>query len=87
MGNQIYDDSIEPILREAFDLVGFSAQHTTYPVVIQIAKKIKIQRPDVKMVVGGHNAYFADRLTLDRLPQTTSLTGGRRRHAASIAAS
>jgi len=32
------------------DLVGFSGQYTTYPAVIQIAKKIKIKQSDVKMV-------------------------------------
>jgi len=68
MGKNIYDDCAERILDEAPDLVGFSAQCTTYPAVIQICRKIKNKRPDVKIVIGGHNASFVDRLTLERYP-------------------
>jgi radical SAM superfamily enzyme YgiQ (UPF0313 family) len=68
LGDHIYGDCAERVLRKAPDLVGFSAQCTTYPAVIQIAKKIKIKRPDVKIVIGGHNASFVDRLTLEKVP-------------------
>lgn len=68
MGKNIYDNCAERILAEAPDIVGFSAQCTTYPAVIQICRKIRNKRPDVKIVIGGHNASFVDRLTLDRYP-------------------
>ena len=59
-GRDIYDDCVEKILAEAPDLVGFSAQCTIYPAVIQISKKIKGRDPHVKIVIGGHNASFVD---------------------------
>lgn len=68
MGKNIYGDCAERILDEAPDVVGFSAQCTTYPAVVQICRKIKNKRPDVKIVIGGHNASFVDRLTLERYP-------------------
>ncbi len=65
-GRDIYDDCVERILAEAPDLVGFSAQCTTYPAVIRISKKIKGRDPHVKIVIGGHNASFVDQTTLFR---------------------
>jgi radical SAM superfamily enzyme YgiQ (UPF0313 family) len=68
MGKNIFGYCAERILDEAPDLVGFSAQCTTYPAVIQISEKIRNKRPDVKIVVGGHNATFVDRLCLEGYP-------------------
>lgn len=68
MGKNIYGECAERILDEAPDLVGFSAQCTTYPAVVQISEKIRNKRRDVKIVVGGHNASFVDRLSLERYP-------------------
>ncbi len=76
MGKKIYGDCAERILDEAPDLVGFSAQCTTYPAVVQICKKIKNKRPDVKIVIGGHNASFVDRLTLERYPFVDCIVRG-----------
>ena len=75
-GGHIYDDCAERILEEAPDLVGFSAQCTTYPAVIQISKKIRDERSDVKIVIGGHNASFVDRLTLERHPFVDCIVRG-----------
>lgn len=68
MGSGIYQDCAERILEKSPSLVGFSAQCTTYPAVIQISKRIKAQEPGVKIVIGGHNASFVDRITLERYP-------------------
>ncbi|MFH1488472.1 MAG: radical SAM protein [Pseudomonadota bacterium] len=68
MGTRIYDDCAERIMAERPDLVGFSAQCTTYPPVIRIAQRIKAVNPGVKVVIGGHNASFVDRLTLETYP-------------------
>jgi hypothetical protein len=68
MGKNIYGECAERILGDAPDLVDFSAQCTTYPAVVQISRKIRNKRPDVKIVVGGHNASFVDRLSLERYP-------------------
>lgn len=76
MGKGIYDDCAERILEEAPDLVGFSAQCTTYPAVIQISKKVKAKRPSTKIVFGGHNASFVDQVTLERYPFVDCIVRG-----------
>jgi radical SAM superfamily enzyme YgiQ (UPF0313 family) len=68
MGKQIYDDCAEAVLAEMPDVVGLSAQCTTYPAVLQIARRIKMQKPGVKIVIGGHNASFVDGATLKGYP-------------------
>ena len=75
-GKDIYDDCVEKILAETPDLVGFSAQCTTYPAVIQISKKIKGRDPHVKIVIGGHNASFVDQMTLKRYPFIDAIVRG-----------
>ena len=75
-GRDIYDDCVERILAEAPDLVGFSAQCTTYPAVIQLSKKIKGRDPHVKIVIGGHNASFVDQITLKRYPFIDAIVRG-----------
>jgi len=75
-GSKIYDDCAEMIAEHAPDLVGFSAQCTTYPSVINIAKKIKIIQPQVKIVIGGHNASFVDIETLTRYPWIDAIVRG-----------
>jgi hypothetical protein len=76
MGKNIYGDCAERILDEAPDLVGFSAQCTTYPAVVQISRKIRDKRPDVKIVIGGHNASFVDRPTLEKYPFVDCIVRG-----------
>ena len=76
IGKGIYDDCAERILEQAPDLVGFSAQCTTYPAVIQISKKVKARRPSAKIVIGGHNASFVDKMTLQRYPFVDCIVRG-----------
>ena len=76
MGKGIYGDCAERILEEAPDLVGFSAQCTTYPAIIQISRIIKSARPGVKIIVGGHNASFLDETTLARYPFIDAIVRG-----------
>ena len=66
MGKDIYNDCADLILEKAPDLVAFSAQCTTYPAVIRISEIIKEKKPDINIVVGGHNASFVDIETLER---------------------
>jgi radical SAM superfamily enzyme YgiQ (UPF0313 family) len=68
MGTRIYDDCADSILEEKPDLVGLSVQCTTFPAAIQICKRIRERRSDVKIVLGGHNASFVADLTLRRFP-------------------
>ena len=76
MGKHIYDDCAALILSNAPDLIGFSAQCTTYPGVIQICQKVKAKRPDVRITIGGHNASFVDILTMQRYPFIDSIVRG-----------
>lgn len=68
MGESIYDDCAEMILERDPDMVGFSAQCTTYPAVVQIARRLKTRRKDLLTIVGGHNASFVDERTLGSFP-------------------
>ena len=76
IGRDIYRDCADRIMEEDPDLVGFSAQCTTYPPVIQIAKMIKARKPGVKVIIGGHNASFVDRLTLEKYPFIDAIIRG-----------
>ncbi|MDY6934632.1 MAG: cobalamin-dependent protein [Spirochaetota bacterium] len=75
-GKSIYNDCADIILKEKPDLVGFSAQCTTYPPVIQIAKLIKTKSPEILTIIGGHNASFVDHLTLEQYPWIDSIIRG-----------
>lgn len=75
-GPLIYDECAEMIMASQPDLVGFSAQCTTYPAVINICKKIKSMDTQVKIVVGGHNASFVDVETLQRYPWIDAIVRG-----------
>jgi radical SAM superfamily enzyme YgiQ (UPF0313 family) len=76
MGRALYDDCAEMILEQAPDVVGFSAQCTTYPCIIQISEGIKQRKPDTRIVLGGHNASFLDRETLERFPVIDAIVRG-----------
>jgi radical SAM superfamily enzyme YgiQ (UPF0313 family) len=76
MGKHIYDDCAEMILEGDPDMVGFSAQCTTYPAVVQIARRLKDRRKDLPVVVGGHNASFVDENTLGSFPWIDAVIRG-----------
>ncbi len=76
MDNGIYDHCAEMILDEAPDLVAFSAQCTTYPGVLQVCRGIKAGSPNIRTVIGGHNASFVDRITLERFPFVDAIVRG-----------
>ncbi len=72
----IYDACTAGILENNPDVVGFGAQCTTYPAVVQIARRIKRAAPHVRIVVGGHNASFVDVETLSRYPSIDAVVRG-----------
>ncbi len=76
MSRTIYDDCAKIVLGENPDLVGFSAQCTTYPGVIRIAEKIKKESPETKIVIGGHNASFVAQETLAGFPFIDAVVKG-----------
>lgn len=76
IGPGIYEDCVAAILETEPDLVCFSVQCTTYPPAIGIARLIKHQRPQARVVFGGHNASFVDELTLQRYPFIDTVVRG-----------
>jgi len=76
MGSFIYEDCADIILADDPDVVGFSAQCTTYPAMVRIAEKVKSKKPQVKVVVGGHNASFVDKETLSSFPWIDAVVRG-----------
>ena len=76
MGSSIYEDCADRILADDPDVVGFSAQCTTYPAVVRIAEKVKSKKPGAKVIVGGHNASFVDKETLSSFPWIDAVIRG-----------
>ncbi len=72
----IYRNAARLILASEPELVAFSAQCTTYPAIVQIASALKLERPTLKIVVGGHNASFLDRPTLARFAAFDAVVRG-----------
>jgi radical SAM superfamily enzyme YgiQ (UPF0313 family) len=64
------------IIEKEPDLVGFSAQCTTYPSVIQIARILKERKSHIKIIAGGHNASFLDVETMESFPYFDSFIRG-----------
>jgi radical SAM superfamily enzyme YgiQ (UPF0313 family) len=75
-GPALYDDCARRIAAEAPDLVAFSAQCTTYPPTIAIARRVRELAPAARIVIGGHNASFVDSATLERYPWIDAVIRG-----------
>ena len=76
MSSAIYDDCAQIIIADDPDVVGFSAQCTTYPAVIQIARRVKEKKKRIKILIGGHNASFVDQQTLFCFPWINAIIRG-----------
>lgn len=48
-----FEDVLMSVLKEDFDLVGISAMTIEYKRAIKLAKEIKKQKPDLKVIIGG----------------------------------
>jgi radical SAM superfamily enzyme YgiQ (UPF0313 family) len=72
----IYRNATRLVLDTEPELVAFSAQCTTYPAIVQIARMLKEERPALKIVIGGHNATFLDRQTLAKVPAIDAVVRG-----------
>ena len=73
---EIYRKGARLILATEPELVAFSAQCTTYPPIVQLSRSLKRERPLLKIVVGGHNASFLDRQTLERFAEIDAVVRG-----------
>jgi len=76
MSRNIYGDCADIILAHDPDIIGFSAQCTTYPAILQISKQIKDRKPAAQIVLGGHNASFLDTETLDTFSSVDVIISG-----------
>ena len=75
-GPSLYDDCARRIATEAPDVVAFSAQCTTYPPTVAIARRVSELLPAARIVIGGHNASFVGMATLDRYPWVDAVIRG-----------
>jgi len=75
-GPGLYDDCARRIAADAPDLVAFSAQCTTYPPTVAIARRLRRLLPQTRIVVGGHNATFVAAATLERYPWIDAVVRG-----------
>lgn len=75
-GPDLYDDCARRIAAAAPDLVAFSAQCTTYPPTVAIARRVRELLPSARIVIGGHNASFVDTTTLERYPWIDAVVRG-----------
>jgi radical SAM superfamily enzyme YgiQ (UPF0313 family) len=72
----IYDVCARRILKDAPQLVGISAQCASYPPTLRLAETLKKRKPEVPVLIGGHNASFVDKQTLERHPQIDMVLRG-----------
>lgn len=75
-GSTLYDECARMILAREPDMVALAAQCATYPPLIGIAKRLRLLRPDLKIIVGGHNATFLAEETLERFPFIDAIVRG-----------
>jgi radical SAM superfamily enzyme YgiQ (UPF0313 family) len=76
LGNATYHTAVKMILQEEPDLVGFSVQCTTFPAVVRISEQLRKQKPDLKIVLGGHDVSFHDQRTLEKFPWIDAVIRG-----------
>ncbi len=76
MDASLYDHCARMILDQAPQVVAFSAQCTTYPPLVQIARRLRRQAPLLRILIGGHNATFLDRQTLQEFPWFDAVVRG-----------
>ncbi|PLX86662.1 MAG: radical SAM protein [Desulfuromonas sp.] len=76
MGPDLYGRCARMILDEEPDLVAFSTQCTTYPPTLQIAERVRRERPQARIVLGGHNASFVAGQTLEAFPCIDAVVRG-----------
>jgi radical SAM superfamily enzyme YgiQ (UPF0313 family) len=74
--SSIYHDAAVMVIQETPDIVGFSVQCTTFPAVIRIAELLRKMRPELKIVLGGHDVSFVDQRTLEKFPWIDAVVRG-----------
>ena len=75
-GSGLYDACAAQIAATRPDVVAFSAQCTTYPPALNIARRVRSLLPQARIVVGGHNASFVATETLERFPFIDAVVRG-----------
>ncbi|PLX81203.1 MAG: radical SAM protein [Desulfuromonas sp.] len=76
LSNEIYRHAAREILATRPDVVAFSAQCATYPPTLQIARLVKRESSGIRVIIGGHNATFVARQTLERHPYVDAVVRG-----------
>ena len=66
----------EAIMKKNPDIVGFSTMCTFYHITLCLARRCKELKHDVTIVLGGPQATFSDRATLDAFPYIDVIVRG-----------
>ncbi|WP_305043233.1 B12-binding domain-containing radical SAM protein [Geoalkalibacter sp.] len=75
-GEGLYRACAERIAAARPEVVAFGAQCTTYPPTLRIAQEVRRLLPAARILVGGHNASFVARETLERFPWVDAVVRG-----------
>ncbi|MCP2250111.1 B12-binding domain-containing radical SAM protein [Lentzea aerocolonigenes] len=75
-GSAIYDRCAEQILASDPDVVAFGTQCSTGPSSLNIARRVKQLKPDVSIVLGGHDVSFLAPRYLEAFPYVDAVLGG-----------
>ena len=66
----------EAIMKKDPDIVGFTTVCTFYTITLRLARRCKELKPGVKIVLGGPQATFSDRATLEVFPYVDVIVRG-----------
>jgi radical SAM superfamily enzyme YgiQ (UPF0313 family) len=75
-GDDLYERCAELVLEREPDVVGFGTQCSTGPTSINLARRLKELRPDLVVVLGGHDVSFLGPSYLDAFPFVDFVLGG-----------
>jgi len=75
-GHDLYAACARQILAGEPEVVAFSTQCTTYPPSVAIAARLRALAPQLRLVIGGHNATFVAAATLQRHPAFDAVVCG-----------
>jgi radical SAM superfamily enzyme YgiQ (UPF0313 family) len=71
-----YCESLEAILAQEPDVIGFSAWCNMYSYLVRLAEQIRDRKPNIKIIFGGVHATYTDLETIRAFPQVDMVVRG-----------
>lgn len=75
-GPEVVEASAQRLARLSADTYGFSVQCVDLPVVLPIARRVKVLLPDVRIILGGHQATLLGSRLLAKFPFVDEVVQG-----------